>query len=268
MLRLFLITALLSFSAFAEELFVCSTARVCDCPSRTETAFPTGISFDEKAVVDCRPLMKELSSVISSPIDVSATCFESAPNSLYDQMVKFPKNCGYKWKGFNRAAFRETVIKFVKTDSVLCDVKKHHSMCTSATFLAFLKAAKNLKEKGLVTDQQIAEWSDIDDGPAWKYINEQARPDLLLEELKLGEGKILRKKEIPNKNWPREGDLLQFWREDSSGHSVVFSGYLKDSAGKTVAICYWSANDVTNGYGKRCEPLELVNRMIIGRFNS
>jgi hypothetical protein len=140
-------------------------------------------------------------------------------------------------------------------------------MCTSAAFLAFLSELRRLKVLGLITEEKIQELSDLR-GPAWKYINDQARPDLLLQELGLGEGKTIRKAEFPVEGWPREGDLMQMWREDNSGHAVVFGGYLKDSKGSIQGICYWSANLSTNGYGKLCEPIEVMNRIIVARFKS
>ncbi|MFL5814007.1 MAG: hypothetical protein ACJ763_10560 [Bdellovibrionia bacterium] len=184
----------------------------------------------------------------------------------------FPTGCGYAWKDFNVRAYKKTVANFLKTDRITCG-NRNEVNCTSATFLVFLSALKKLREHGRVLTSQITEWSDLK-GPAWKYLNDLARPDLLMTQLKdargkpLGTGKTLRNEEIQNTpGWPRPGDFVQFWRDDLSGHSVIFQGFLKDKSGQNIGVCYWSGNYSTNGYGYRCEKIEQIKTMIIGRLD-
>jgi hypothetical protein len=50
----------------------------------------------------------------------------------------------------------------------------------------------------------------------------------------------------------REGDFVQLWRHNGSGHSVVFLRWKKKS-GKIVGLTYWSTQKSTNGIGERTE---------------
>lgn len=265
---LIFISFCLTSTAHAEDLVLCGAApAVCKCPSKKETAVPTKFRFDKLKVISCRPLITELTQTLNNTRAglTTTTCIDPSPDTLYDQIVAtFPVGCGHVWHKFNKEAFHETVATYVSDEKVLCDPKKYHSMCTSAVFLAFVKSLKNLRAKDLVTQAQFDSWSLVG-GSAWIYLNAMARPDLLFELLKLGEGKTLRKDELPNAEWPKEGDFLQIWREDESGHATIFAGYLKDAKGKAKGICYWSSNEKTNGYGRRCEPLSVVNRLIVGR---
>jgi hypothetical protein len=43
------------------------------------------------------------------------------------------------------------------------------------------------------------------------------------------------------------GDFVQLWRNDKSGHSVIFVAWAKDREGKTVGIHYWSTQTATKG---------------------
>ena len=58
--------------------------------------------------------------------------------------------------------------------------------------------------------------------------------------------------EITNPEEAREGDLVQFWRKNGSGHSVLFLGWERDSTGDRRAISYWSAQSA-NGISENTE---------------
>jgi hypothetical protein len=184
----------------------------------------------------------------------------------------FPTGCGYAWRDFDSRAYKKVVANFVKTDRIACD-NRNDVDCTSATFLVFLSVLKKLRNEGRILASQFNEWSDLN-GPAWKYINDLARPDLLMTKLKdargrpLGTSKTLRNDEMGNTpGWPLPGDFVQLWRANLSGHSVIFQGFLKDKSGKNIGACYWSGNYSTQGYGYRCEKFEKIKTMIIGRLD-
>ena len=202
-------------------------------------------------------------------------------------MLDFPKNCGYDLATFDLSTYQDTVDTLLKTGKVLCGkvitpakppeqpkatVSIHSSMCTSATFLFFMMQSQIWVDEGKITKEKlIDDWSSIPSGP-WDIINVQARPDLLAQVAKFADGtpvgtsKTLYEKDLPNADWPAPGDYVQIWRKNISGHSVVFEGYLKNPAGKTVGICYWASNPMTNGYGKLCEDLSGIKSMIAARF--
>jgi hypothetical protein len=253
--------------SFAEDILVCPTT--CHCADGKSLMPESFIIKDQTQTptFSCRKPLSAASMVLAEGVEVKVNCPEELTPSLFERMTSsFPEGCGYVMKKFNADGFRETIAKYLASNEVLCDEATHHSMCTSAVFLAFLQEAKRKKELGQVTEKQLREWSDLH-GPAWKYINDQARPDLLLTETGLGSGKVLRGPSIPEEGWPREGDIVQFWRNDNSGHSTIFAGFLKNEEGLNQGICFWSSNLATNGYGKVCEPLSNVNRIIVARFS-
>jgi hypothetical protein len=52
----------------------------------------------------------------------------------------------------------------------------------------------------------------------------------------------------------RPGDFVQFWRNDGSGHSVVFLAWVR--GGRSIAgLRYWSTQAATNGIGERTERI-------------
>ena len=53
----------------------------------------------------------------------------------------------------------------------------------------------------------------------------------------------------------QSGDFVQFWRNNNTGHSVIFLAWVKDEKGKITAMKYRSSQKVTNGIGDRTEPV-------------
>lgn len=258
--------------ANAEELLSCANERACRCssPGLTPVQETYGLdrSLNQSPVYVCRSLVPAVVEVLENGPAVEVDC-PPETETLFDRINNsFPQGCGYVLRNFNARAFRETISHYLSTGEVLCG-GLHHSMCTSATFLAFLSEIKKRKDAGTITAEQLAEWSNIS-GPAWQLLNNQARPDLLMTELGvvLGEGATLRRSELPSNEWPKEGDIVQIWRtgRPRSGHSTIFSGYLKNANGEEVAMCFWSSNQGTNGYGRYCETLDQVEQVIVGRF--
>jgi len=65
-----------------------------------------------------------------------------------------------------------------------------------------------------------------------------------------------------------EGDIAQIWRNNGSGHSVIFKDWVKDNSGKIVGIKYRSSQADTNGVGDRTEMFGSninLDRIYIGR---
>ena len=57
----------------------------------------------------------------------------------------------------------------------------------------------------------------------------------------------------------KPGDLVQFWRNGSSGHAVIFLGLDRDDDdGDPEAIRYWSVQSSTDGIGRNSEPFGSV----------
>jgi len=70
----------------------------------------------------------------------------------------------------------------------------------------------------------------------------------------------------------KPGDFVQFWRNNKTGHSVVFLAWVKDEKGKITGLKYRSSQKLTNGIGDRIETVGFgekdINpkRIYIGRL--
>lgn len=260
----------ISFLCSAEDFISCaSPEESCSCPQPAQVRIPASLNLkdtiENRHAFLCRSLqILEINDLAQKRVPMTF-CPEEIPNTLYDLVTNsFPRGCGYTVKKFNVPAFRRKIQVILGHKAIDCG-PQDNSMCTSAVFLAFVMKLRNLHSKGEITTEQLEEWSDPSHGP-YDYLNFQARPDLMLSTIGLGDGKTLRSPSIPEDGWPREGDIVQFWRNDGSGHSTIFSGFLKDSQGVVKGLCFWSSNLDTNGYGTFCEDMRQVNRVIVGRF--
>ena len=58
------------------------------------------------------------------------------------------------------------------------------------------------------------------------------------------------------------GDLVQFWRNNGKGHSVVFMGPTRNSDGSVRGLVYWSAQGTSGGIGmRRTSPGPDINQI-------
>lgn len=183
-----------------------------------------------------------------------------------EQLRSFPPRCGYSLRTPARVISQTVSTALLSGPSATCSM----SMCTSATYTAFALLMQRLQSQNRLAGgmAKLAELTGGTQTEAWSYFNDMARPDIAMEALGLGTGRRMNASEIEscaNKGWPRSGDFVQIWRKNASGHSVVFSGYLKNTAGLITGICYWSSNQATNGFAHRCEAIEDVDKLIAGR---
>jgi hypothetical protein len=69
----------------------------------------------------------------------------------------------------------------------------------------------------------------------------------------------------------KAGDIAQIWRENGSGHSVIFKDWVTDKNGKKIGIKYRSSQPSTGGIGDRTEMFGTkINpeRIYLARLNS
>jgi hypothetical protein len=257
------------------ELIQCTVGSRC-CPA-TELEVPQ--EFDQTLVdftgpvVSCHPV-GEMLATLTTVNESLRECVQTPPppppppeRNLYTTAITtFPRGCGYRWQGFNVGAFRQTRAHYLRTGQVLCG-GEHHSMCTSATYLVLAGELQRRYREGRLSRARYEELIAFPQGDLWDYLNYQARPDLLMTETDppLGTSRVLRRRQLPDPEWPRQGDLVQITRQNGFGHSVVFADYLREN-GQVTGLCYWSSNS-PNGYGRRCESLAVVQTLAIGRLN-
>jgi len=58
------------------------------------------------------------------------------------------------------------------------------------------------------------------------------------------------------------GDFVQIWRNNRSGHSVIFVSWAYDQSGRRVGMHYWSTQEATDGIGFAVEAIGSSPAMI------
>ncbi len=255
-------------SAQQEEVVVfCNAVESCRCPKDdlylTAASYKKSVKFEDPGLLfECKPALKIYRPVLSKLEENQLYPFLGCEDVVKKYgLDEFPPGCEYRWEGFDVPMFQKTLTHLLNTNEVLCS----ESMCTSAVFLSLVRLMKKKFQEGKISR---AVWNEFTStkGKAYGYINFQANPKALVEDLGIGKGKVLRSAQIPDKLWPQKGDYVQIRRTNGGGHSVVFLDYLRDHLGNHVGVCYWSSNPATNGYGKQCEPLETIDQLVIGRL--
>jgi plastocyanin len=131
-----------------------------------------------------------------------------------------------------------------ETDTIL-KKSKSGTYCSGYTFTLFFKAMMtNQLFEGLTASELKKiqkEWYGI---PKESF---ETQCLFVLEKKKWGK-KIHFEEAQP-------GDFVQFWRNNKSGHSVIFLGWERDSIGQISGLKYRSSQTKTNGIGDRIEVI-------------
>ena len=163
---------------------------------------------------------------------------------------------GYKWSssGVPKSIYFK--------DSKILSKSAQGTFCSGYTFLvAFDALEKTTRMKAL--DVADVKWLQRN----WYGTNEaSAETQCLysLDKLKLGY-------EVSNSD-ATAGDFVQFWRNNKSGHSVIFLNWIKDESGEITGIKYRSTQKSTDGIGDRTETIGdgerdiNINRLYIVRL--
>jgi len=165
---------------------------------------------------------------------------------------------GYKWAGSGTPKSL-----FFKKNRLL-DKSPQGTYCSGYTFTVAFDA---MLKKGLLDDFSFkqVQWLQRN----WYGTNKACAETQCVYAMKeLGLGSAIAKEEA------QAGDFVQFWRNNKSGHSVIFLNWVRDSAGRITGIKYRSTQRATNGIGSREEkmgkgPKDInPNRIYVGRLNS
>lgn len=197
---------------------------------------------------------------------VAPTTAQPIGEWLSAHLAGYPPNCGYN------VAVRGSMLRRALQSQLQTGFYPscQPSMCSSAIYFAFISALQHLRRLGRLPQSAETHLTQAAiPSPSYGYFNDLARPDRLMTELGIGEGRVLNPAQLnrcADIGWPRRGDFVQIWRANGSGHSMVFDGLLYDERGNSIGICYWSSNLGTRGFGRQCEQLEGINRVIVGRI--
>ncbi|GAB6087416.1 hypothetical protein JCM11672_26880 [Alkaliphilus crotonatoxidans] len=119
------------------------------------------------------------------------------------------------------------------------------SHCVGITFEVFFKAMMNRNEKlGLPKDDfNGMTWNELYDfALGWFVANgNKAQNNAARVIEKYGLGKV-----VTNLEEVKAGDIIDFSRENHTGHTVIFINWIRDN-GKIVGLKYWSSQGSTNG---------------------
>ena len=147
----------------------------------------------------------------------------------------------YVWKGSG------CPVDLVMGETVLFPKSPVGSFCSGYTFTVLFNTLKsnNLHEK-----LSVDEWKKFQQH--W-YGNTSiaAETQCLYALSQIGMGE-----EIAHED-AKAGDFVQFWRNNKTGHSVIFLAWVRDSKGKIVGMRYRSSQKFTNGIGERTETIGL-----------
>ncbi len=144
------------------------------------------------------------------------------------------------------------------------------SFCSSATYLAFIKALEMWAERtgASVPEAVWQQWLPVrvqDGVGVWGRWNANGPGTaVLLKETGMGVSFVEKEKAVP-------GDFLKvFWNErlgsTERGHSVVFLGFERGSDGHE-RVKYWSSNQGV-GYGEKTADVRRIARMLFSRVTA
>lgn len=125
------------------------------------------------------------------------------------------------------------------------------SQCVGITFEVFFKAMELRNEKlGIPkNDFNGMDWQDLFSFALNWYVasgnKAQNNAAIAIEKYGLG-------RRIQNWEEAKAGDVIDFSRENNTGHTVIFINWIRDN-GKIVGLKYWSSQESTNGISYNTE---------------
>lgn len=164
---------------------------------------------------------------LSAAIGVAASVAEIARS--------YPDGGGYEWKGSG-------VPESIRFGEATILEKGKSTYCSGFTFAVVMKAAA---ERGMLKGKSVEQIRAFQkDWYGATKESGETQCAYALEKLGIGKG--------VNTADAREGDFLQLWRTNKSGHSVVFLEWVTEG-GKPIGVKYRSTQKLTNGIGDRVE---------------
>lgn len=124
------------------------------------------------------------------------------------------------------------------------------SYCCGLTLQVFYQTLQDyFKDKGVIPSSKLP----LDKVNNFKYLwfcpqVKSPGPVEALEKYALGE-------RVKNLNDAQPGDFVQFWRNNGTGHSVIFINWLREAEGNINGLIYWSTQKATNGIGYQIEDV-------------
>lgn len=170
------------------------------------------------------------------------TSFALSAQSLNERVVQVANTYaggGYKWAGSGTP--KDLIFNATK----ILGKSPEGTYCSGYTFTV---AFDVMNEKGMFAGLDVPTMKRFQQD--WYGSNDAAAETqcvIALEKLGLGKAVALAD--------AKAGDFVQFWRNNKTGHSVIFLNWIKDAQGRITGIKYRSTQKLTDGIGERTETI-------------
>src|SRR5437764_349302 len=190
-------------------------------------------------------------------------------NSLVlEQMRKMPTGGKYSVSHFAKIKL-QSAAHFESGKFFVIPTKPYVSFCSGATYLVFIKAIEELRDRGqlqldFATLNQLIIRDQHDGEGVWGRWNANGPGTArLFYELGLG-------RNFTDFSQAQPGDFMKiFWNSNvgrrESGHSVIFLGTVQRAGGEYVR--FWSSN-IGMGYGEKEVPRAKITNVIFSRLET
>lgn len=180
---------------------------------------------------------------------------------VLDACAAFPKNTSYLWQGDG-----VTRDLFYQGTRVATPYAPNVCHCVGATFQIYLTAFENWTQQGggdgTLGGLSVADVKKL--RQIW-YVATAAEEGAQAGLVAYGLGQAIALDDA------QPGDFVQLWRNNGSGHAVVFDGWQRDANQQITGIRYFGCN--SGGPGYQTEPVGsgtkdvIESRIYIGRAN-
>src|SRR5436853_1709373 len=202
---------------------------------------------------------------VSLAVSVNAESYNSL---ILEQMAKMPSGGKYSVSHVAKIKLQSSA-HFESGKFFVAPTKPYVSFCSGATYLVFIKAIEELRDRGQLqldyaTLNQLIIRDQHDGEGVWGRWNANGPgTGRLFYELGLG-------RNFTDFSQAQPGDFMKiFWNNNvgksESGHSVIFLGTTQRSDGEYVR--FWSSN-IGMGYGEKEVPRSKVAYAIFSRLQT
>jgi hypothetical protein len=214
------------------------------------------------------PAMRKLLTLLFVGFAANSTIAAGLNSLVLEQMEKMPSGGQYSVSHFAKIKL-QTAAHFESGKFFVIPTKPYVSFCSGATYLVFIKAIEELRDRGQLqldfsTLNQLIIRDQRDGEGVWGRWNANGPGTArLFHELGLG-------RNFTDFGQAQPGDFMKiFWSNNvgrrESGHSVIFLGTTPHPDGEYVR--YWSSN-IGMGYGAKEVPRNKIAYAIFSRLET
>src|ERR1700730_286142 len=212
--------------------------------------------------------MRKLFTLLFVGFAANSTIADGLNSLVLEQMEKMPSGGKYSVSHFAKIKV-QSAAHFESGKFFGIPTKPYVSFCSGATYLVFIKAIEELRDRGQLqldfsTLNQLIIRDQRDGEGVWGRWNANGPGTArLFHELGLG-------RNFTDFGQAQPGDFMKiFWNKNvgsrESGHSVIFLGTVQRADGEHVR--FWSSN-IGMGYGEKEVPRSKIANVIFSRLEA